>query len=248
MMRVLLAVGLLVGGLLPSPTAGQELDAVDRSILDGRTAEARDLLLEWWDGGWEEADRPERERALWLRGRLTLDPREAASSYRRMVTEYPVGRWTGEALRRLGSLALAAGDTASAARWFTILERDFRGTDSARGTADWLAAEAASIERARNAPPPPSAARTPPARADLGDWTIQLGAFAARGRATSFAEDVRGAGFSPRVVQVEGSDLWRVRIGRFLDDSDARALYDRVRGAGFDAAIVPGADNERAGG
>jgi cell division septation protein DedD len=83
--------------------------------------------------------------------------------------------------------------------------------------------------------------------ASRGDWTVQLGAFAARGRADGFADRLRDAGFEVRVVQVEGSDLWRVRSGRFPDDGDARDLYDRVRAAGFDAAIVPGASTERGG-
>lgn len=228
--------------------SGQTLEDIDRRIVDGRTAEARELLLDWWDAGWDDAPRADRERALWLRGRLTLDPGEAASSFRRMVTEFPVGRWTDGALYRLGSLSAASGDTVSATRWFAILQRDFPRTTPAASAAAWLAGERASFDRVRPAPSSPTPSPPPATSAATGDWTIQLGAFAARGRAIGFAEDVRAAGFSSRVVQLEDSALWRVRVGRFADDDDARALYDRIRDAGFDAAIVPGARQERSGG
>lgn len=266
-----LSVGLALAaapGVTPSAAAlsAQELEGIDRRINDGRTAEARQMLLAWWDGSWSEASRSEREQGLWLRGRLTLDPGEASTSFRRMVTEYPVGRWTDQALYRLGTLASVSGDTLSASRWFTILERDFRRTTAASRARDWLAGAGEAVQRARAMPrPPPQPAPAAEQRSaadsqrsgdtrpsadsrSQGDWTIQLGAFAARGRASTFADDIRDAGFPPRVVQVEGSDLWRVRVGRFPDDADARALYDRIRDAGFDAAIVPGADQELSGG
>lgn len=228
--------------------SGQTLEDVDRRIVDGRTAEARELLLDWWDAGWDDAPRADRERALWIRGRLTLDPGEAASSFRRMVTEFPVGRWTDGALYRLGSLSAASGDTVSATRWFTILQRDFPGTNPAESAAAWVAGERTSFDRVRPASGSPTSSSASTVSAATGDWTIQLGAFAARGRALGFAEDIQAAGFSSRVVRLEDSDLWRVRVGRFADDDDARALYDRIRDAGFDAAIVPGANQERSGG
>jgi len=247
-----LVCGILACAVAAAPSVAQDLDGVERRIVDGRTAEAREVLLAWWDREWDAAGRDARERALWLRGRLTLDPAEAAASYRRMVTEYPVGRFTERALHRLGSLAATVGDTLATGRWFAVLERDFPGSEGAREAAAWLAAHPGAVDRAGERPRPATASRgdasTASASGARGDWTIQLGAFAARSRAEGFAEDIREAGFTARVVRAAGNELWRVRVGRFADDEDARALYDRIRGAGFEAAIVPGADTERSGG
>lgn len=251
----------------PIPLAGQDLARIEVLGMDGRAADARDSLLAWWDAEWDDASRSEREHALWLRGLLTLDPTEASATYRRMVTEYPVGARTGQALYRLGSLAAAVGDSVAAARWFGILERDFPGSGRGEGPgvlrgaarpSDGMRPEAGVGAGAVAARPTPARAGAgadtggapapddpPPA---VGDWTVQLGAFASESTAREIAQQARGAGFEIRVVLVEGSDLWRVRSGRFTEADGARPLLDRMLAAGLEAAIVPGADRERAGG
>ncbi|HKK93028.1 MAG TPA: hypothetical protein VJ925_06315, partial [Longimicrobiales bacterium] len=120
----------LVGvGASVDMAAAQDLDRVAQLGSDGRTADARDSLLAWWDATWDDASRSERERALWLRGVLTLDPVAASATYRRLVVEYPAGAYSEPALSRLGQLSAAVGDTLGASRWFTVLERDYPRSD-----------------------------------------------------------------------------------------------------------------------
>lgn len=242
-MAVCLLAVLAWPGVLPSRVAAQSaLDRIDRLVEDGRVSEARGRLLDWWEGEWDDASRRDREQALWIRGRLTLEPVEASAIYRRMVVEHPVGAFTDRVLARLGTLAAIEGDTLAAHRWYQILQRDFPTSPPAARAERWLDGNDEAVDRARDRGAPPA---RPVVSAARGDWTVQFGAFAGRERAEGFADDLRDAGFEIRVVQVEGSDLWRVRSGRFPDDGDARDLYDRVRAAGFDAAIVPGAGTER---
>ncbi len=237
-------VTILLGiGLLPADAVGQDLSRVERLATEGRTADARDSLLTWWETEWENASRSEREHGLWLRGVLTLDPAAASAMYRRIVVEYPAGAHARGALARLGQLSAAMGDTLAAARWFSVLERDYPGSDEAVTTGTWLPDEPPEQD---DAPPPvsPEAAEVPA----TGNWTVQLGAFSSEVSARQIADEVRAAGFDVRVVLVEGSDLWRIRSGRFVEDDEARPLAARMVEAGFQAAVIPGANDEIGGG
>ncbi|MDT8368242.1 MAG: SPOR domain-containing protein [Longimicrobiales bacterium] len=251
------AAGLIVALVAASAISlsAQELDEVERLVDDGRVTDAREELLAWWEASWSDARRAEREHALWLRGRLTLDPAQASADFRRLIAEHPIGRFTDAALGRLGSLSAVAGDTLAAIRWYDLLDRDFPGSEAAERSRRWrsLNAEAITRARTRRAEDPGSgrsskAEDASPTPEPVGEWTVQLGAFGERRRAENFAEQLRGDGYDVRVVRVEGSDLWRVRSGRFLDDEAARPLYDRMREAGYEGAIVKDADSERSGG
>ncbi len=264
-------------GISADAAAGQSTAAlveVDQLVRDGRVGPARDILLEWWDEEWGAASRSDRERALWLRGRLTLDPSEAASSYRRILTEYPSGAYADQALLRLGYLSAIQGDTVSASRWFTILQRDHPSSPVRLEARAWMTDPAVTAAVARGtstrssapseevvSPPPvvqpaPRQVEVDPPRTEREDlerplsdrYSVQLGAFASEGRAYTLSAQLEQAGFEVRVVQVTGSDLWRVRAGRFADDEASRGLYDRIVAAGFEATVVSDADREESRG
>lgn len=242
---------LLAVGLLPADAAGQELTRVEQLAAEGRTADARDSLLAWWETEWEDASRSEREHGLWLRGVLTLDPAAASGMYRRIVVEYPAGAHARGALARLGQLSAAMGDTLAAARWLSVLERDYPGSAEGVTTATWLSGELPEQDDDAPSPVSPAPSPVPPESDEVratGNWTVQLGAFSSEASARQVADEVRAAGFDVRVVLVEGSDLWRIRSGRFVEDDEARPLAARMVEAGFQAAVIPGANDEIGGG
>lgn len=256
----------LVLSLLPAALAGQTLDRVDQLVRDGRIQEARAALLEWSEAH-PQPDREERQRELWFRGVLTLDPAQAASAYRRLAVEFPGGSFTDLALHRLGTAAALRGDLVSAAGSFETLARDYPGS-SVRGEAvNWLSRNRAAVDSARAARAQDAPTRTPPATGtervpprsdrepqprppttevrDAGAFAAQLGAFTTADRAEVLATRVREAGFEPRIVRVPGSEFFRVRAGRFTVAEEARAFIERLRQAGFDAGLATDADRER---
>lgn len=207
----------------PAGLFGQSLDTVEERMAAGEVAEARGLLLAWWDGPRAEAGREDRQRGHWLRGVLTLDPSQAALDYTRLVVEYPGGPYTDRALHRLAEAARARGDTTEARRHYTILARDYPSSPLRTRARAWLDAHPAD---------------------GGGSFAVQAGAFAERARADELAGRLRQAGFEPRLAIVEGSDLVRVRIGRFADASGATRVHDALVEAGFDAMVVRDAARE----
>lgn len=256
---------LLVLGVGAGTVRGQRqtpLERVQSLASEGRVAQARSALLAWWDSGWSSAGREDRQRALWLRGRLSSDPREAALDFRRLVVEYPGGSFTDRALFRLAQEAFVSGDSVGARQRVADLASDYPGSSERQRAEKWL--------RTVGAPPPPlpaavadsvraadslravaarkkaeaerrAAAR---ARAARGRYTVQLGAFGDVARARVLAERARKAGLDVRIVRVRGSRFIRVRTGRFDSSSSARNLLKRVGKLGFQALVVHDAREE----
>lgn len=136
---LLLAAGI---GVVPGPggaAAAQEaLDAVESLAATGRTGEARQRLVSWWEDAADAASRLEIQRALWLRGRLSTDDRDAERAYQRLVVEYPGGEYTARALFRLGQLSHARGDLPGAAERFQTVVRDHAETPQRLEALRWL--------------------------------------------------------------------------------------------------------------
>ena len=249
--------GVVLAALLSAAAAGglraQEvrLDDVDGLAAQGRTEEARDLLVRWWSGPRTGASRQDLQRGLWLRARLTVDPAEAELDFRRLLVEYPGGPWSDRALLRLAQAAHARGDGERAQALVAELARDYPSTSARRDAEAWIASagpapdppSTATASGPDAAPPASSVAPAPASRA--GGFAVQLGAFSSEGRARTLADRLAAAGYEPRLVRVDGSDLVRVRVGRFASSSRADALAASLRGAGFTAMAVADADLER---
>jgi hypothetical protein len=214
---------LVVLGAGPGPAAAQVLDRVETLIADGDVVQAREQLLAWWDGPRAGAAREEVQRGLWLRGLLNLDPSQATLDYTRLTVEYPGGPFTDRALHRLAGVARARGDLAEARRHYAVLARDYPSSPLRLEARAWLDAHPAD---------------------GGGSFAVQAGAFSDRSRADDLAARLREAGFEPRLVVVEGSDLVRVRLGRFMDAAGATRVHDALVGAGFEAMVVGDAGRE----
>jgi cell division septation protein DedD len=221
---------LLVAGW-PSDVASQDLGRIEALGADGRTSAARDSLLAWWDVEWSSASRGDRERALWLRGLLTLDPVEASASYRRMVIEYPGGAFTGRALHRLGNLAAAVGDTVAAGQWFGMLARDFSGSSLGGEAEAWLAGDRSAVVGAvPSAPAAPEVAAAPtmPTAPDPDSVPDT--------RSRQLPED------DPPTVEMPPESPpetpWTVQLGAFQSEATAREIAGEAGAAGFEVRVV----------
>lgn len=148
-----LTLALMLG---PAPSSAQQEQAGPAVTLDqiedltrlGRTEDARDALLRWWDASYADASRKDVQHALWLRGRLTVDPAQADLDFRRLVVEYPGGQYSDQALMRLAQSAFMAGDSAKAAETVARLEREYPGSPVGREARAWL--------KSAGHPPPPA--------------------------------------------------------------------------------------------
>jgi cell division septation protein DedD len=252
-----------------SGAASQTLDQVDRHLREGRLQDARTALLAW-EAENPGPDRGDRQRGLWLRGLLTLDPDEASSSYAQLLVEYPGGPFTDRALLRLALAADLRGDSDEAAIHYAQLARD-HPTSPLRVRAErWLrdhpdASEEAAVRATAYGGPettawsegsgdPRPAADSVRGRRGEGDppsaagYTVQLGAFSERRWADDLASRAQAAGFETRIVRLQEDALVRVRIGLFETRAEAIAARDRVHAAGFDASLAADIRREREAG
>lgn len=263
MPRAAAAAGLL-WALSSAPALAQEappatLDRIEEWTREGRTGEARGALLGWWTETYPDASRRDVQQALWLRGRLTVDPAQAAIDYRRLVVEFPGGPYSDLALFRLAQGAFAAGDSAAAAAHVGRLVREYPSSPVLREAETWLAGAGspplatapdrpgAGEEEPGGADADPSGGREAPPR-EASPYAVQLGAFAEPARAEALRARVAGAGFDARLARLPGSDLVRVRVGALVAEDDARTILRRLQELGFTAALVKDAHlEERAG-
>ena len=253
---LILAVGVAV------PMGAQEsLDIVDSLAAAGRADEARTALEAWWDNERVPSGRLDRQRGLWLRAILTVDPRMAGLDFQRLVLEYPGGSHSDEALLRLGLISAAAEDLPRAAGYFRTLVTDYPRSPQRRRAQEWLTQNFVAVEEAELAeaesresesrepefpepefPEPesrePEVGASEPAEAVAARYAVQVGAFESEERARSLLASVNASGFRARLVHVTGSTLVHVRIGAFLDRAGAAELIDRVRRRGHEATIA----------
>lgn len=231
------------------PVGAQEsLELVDSLALAGRADEARTALDSWWEGQRVQSSRRERQRGLWLRGVLTVDPRMAGLDFQRLVLEYPGGSYSDEAMLRLGLISAAGEDLPRAATYFRTLVTDYPRSPQRRLAQEWLAEHVMAVDEAEAAV---AEAREPEAdssdRAETASYrySVQVGAFESEERARSLLASINASGFQARIVRVTGSDLVRVRIGTFLSRAGAVELMGRVTGRGHEATLAVDVAEER---
>jgi len=246
------------------------LEDVEELARLGRTEEARVGLLAWWEASRPDASRRDVQRALWLRGTLTVDPAQAASDFRRLVIEYPGGPFSDYALLRLAQAAHASGDGDAARMYVGTITRDYPASPVVREAETWLAGAGPApdpplvdvdpvqprpmAEQPPVQPDPTTAVVSPteptqtdpmPAAVQDGPrFSVQLGAFANDDRARALYQRAVGEGLEPRMVRVEGTRLLHVRVGLFDSAALAGELLRRVGGMGFVAALVRDANTE----
>ena len=249
-------IGLLVLAMLflvPFPGGAQAdaitLPEIEELAQNGRSDEARAALLGWWEESRVLASREERQFALWLRGRLTVDPSQAVRDFQRLVVEYPAGPFTARALYRLAQEAYERGAMADFERHMASLSRDYPGSSVLAEAEAW-------ISRARGTAAPPLVTRSATSElpvedqgdsvtvSDTAPYSVQLGAFSNEGRAAALFDLARAADLNVRLVRMPQSNLIHVRAGRFETSMEATEFSRRVSGLGFTSAVVRDAQDE----
>jgi len=253
MIRVVGLALVLVFLLSPRATAQEaaSLPRVEDLIAQGRILQAREVLEDWWAERGPDVSRSERQRSLWLRARLTVDPSLAELDLRRLVLEFQGGDYSDDALLRLAESAESRGDLPEALGHYSALIRGYPGSPFVPLARVWIGAHGGEVEAQQAKAPDqeavPGAGRAgegSPVPEALGSFAVQVGAFRSMENAQSLAERLRGAGFQPRVVRLAGDDLTRVRVGRFQLRDEAEKLQRTLIGSGFDANIVTDAQSE----
>lgn len=253
-MRRVQLIALCLGALVvlgPTSTQGQEfvtpgvsdgvlvLNRTQARMDEGRIREARLELMQWWDlHGASGVNGPDGElqRALWLRGLLTVDPRIAAVDFRRLAIEFPQGPYTGQARLRLAQSAHAQGDRDGAKELYVALERDFPNTGLRLAARAWLDRYAPGTIREREARPASVPADTVTMPASV--VAVELGSFRDLRVARELLARAVSAGLATRVAQMtDGSHS--VRMGRYRTPHDAAEARTRARALGFPARLVP---------
>lgn len=247
---VLTLLGAAGVGAVPGPggtaAAQVELDVVDSLAAAGRTDEARERLVGWWEGAADGAARHEIQRALWLRGRLTTDGGDAERAYQRLVVEFPGGPYSARALLRLGQLAHARGELPGAAERFRTVVRDYADTPQRLEALRWLERHGGRAEEmaalAPSTPPREERGARPeePAAQRGGEPGATAGGEA--GPPPSSAAEPSPPP-EPGVSRVETA-TFAVQIGAFSREEGARALAARAEEQGLAARLVrvPGSE------
>jgi cell division septation protein DedD len=109
----------------------------ERMVREGR-GEAGRALVDTLLAGTPPGS-PQHGQALYWRASLAGDAAEAERGYRRVIVEYPVSRWSGDALLNLAQLELARGDQEQALVHLHRFEREHPRHESRARASFWLA-------------------------------------------------------------------------------------------------------------
>ena len=248
-MTRILAVAFILLVHVGRPASAQEgtsLGEVEALMAEGRIMEARETLENWWTTRLTTASRMDRQRGIWLRGKLTVDPSLAELDFRRLVLEFPGGPYSDDALFRLGLSAELRGDLRETSGFLESLIREYPSSPRVPEAELWLRTHAGEV----SALPPPTSRpgadprAVPSTQEERGEFSVQLGAFRSLEGARALAEQLREAGYQARLVRTPGNDLARVRVGRFPFREGAEALARDLEGQGFDVTLVTDAGSE----
>ena len=222
----------------PDLVAGQQgLDSVDALASVGRTEEARGALDTWWGSERSQSSRRDRQRGLWLRALLTVDPEMATLDYQRLVVGYPGGPYSDQALMRLAMIAGSRGDLLVATGYYRSLLQDYpRSSDRVRAR-QWLSEHSEEIEAAEA-----QAAVEEQAAADAlvaEEDTYSRVDSEAEAQVTETPSEVEEQD-SPARSAAPAEEVGRhaVQLGAFSTEERAERLAGTLAAAGFETRVV----------
>jgi cell division septation protein DedD len=131
--------------LVAGAAAGHAQDSLDRVqdlINTGRFTEARNTLEQWersFNDPRSGAAAGDRARALYLRGVLSSEPKDAEDAFVGVVLSYPSSAVAPAALLRLGQGLLAGGEARRAVAYLERLRSDYPGSRERETGWLWLA-------------------------------------------------------------------------------------------------------------
>jgi hypothetical protein len=139
-----LLVAAATGAATAAPAHAQDtaLDRVQHLINTGRFTEAGNTLTQWersFTDPRSSATSADRARALYLRGVLSTDPKEAEDAFVGVVLSYPSAPAASAALLRLGQGLLTTGEPRRAVAYLERLRSDYPGARERETGFLWLA-------------------------------------------------------------------------------------------------------------
>jgi hypothetical protein len=139
-----LLVAAATGAATVAPAHAQDtaLDRVQHLINTGRFTEAGNTLTQWersFTDPRSSATSADRARALYLRGVLSTDPKEAEDAFVGVVLSYPSAPAASAALLRLGQGLLTTGEPRRAVAYLERLRSDYPGARERETGFLWLA-------------------------------------------------------------------------------------------------------------
>ena len=222
---------------------------IDSIASKGDIERARSILEGWWETDLQDANRHDRQYALWLRGLLTVDPELASLDFRRLAVSFPGGPYSDDALSRLGLISVANDDLLEASAYFRAILLDYPISPERKIAEEWLNSNQSALEVLELARIPEIQEQVQAIQKNTkslgqassgspGRYAIQVGAFSNSQRARDLAKELASKGFEVRVVGIKGTALSRVRIGRFKERERASTLLHDLREIGQVATLV----------
>lgn len=243
--RAAILLGLVAWACAPGAAAQDaDLQRVDSLTDQGRVTLAREALQGWWDREWDGAERQARQRALWLRGKLTVDPSQARRDYQRLVLEYPGGPYAAQALLRLGRAAEARGRLVEAAGHFDQLIRDYPNSPHRLEARRWRDEHGAAVTRAvregaAGGEDVAEAAAAVPSDEDVPDEDAAAEDTRERSAREEAGAEEAGSGEPAPESRTEAeARTLAVQLGAFGAPDRARALARRARARGLEIRLV----------
>jgi cell division septation protein DedD len=133
---------LVLLGAAPASAQDATLDRVQNLVATGRFTEARNTLDQWeqrYADPRSNASAADRARAMYLRGTLSTDAKQAEDAFVGVVLSYPSSAVAPDALLRLGQGLLTAGEPRRAVAYLERLQSDYPGTPQRETGWVWLA-------------------------------------------------------------------------------------------------------------
>jgi hypothetical protein len=231
--------------LAPAAAHAQDgaLDRVQNLIATGRFTEALNTLEQWERTSGDprsSASPAERARALFLRGTLSSDAKEAEDAFLSVVLSYPSSDVAPESLLRLGQALLTGGDARRAVAYLERLRNDYPGAPQRQTGMLWLARAQLAAGAAANAC---AVAREGAAAATSANLRtlieIERDRACAPGAAAANAppRSQPAPGATPARTPATAGDF-AVQTGAYREQGSARTIAEQMRAKGFDVRVV----------
>lgn len=231
------------------------LDRIQNLTASGRFTEASNTLAQWeasYADPRSSATSADRARALFLRGVLSADAKEAEDAFVGVVLSYPSSASAPEALLRLGQGMLTAGEPRRAMGYLERLRSDYPGSPQREAGLLWLAR--AQLATGSAAAACSTAADAAAASASINMRTLlelerdRACAAGAQASASPFSAAPRplpppaaGAAAArnpnPGAAAAPAGD-YAVQTGAYREISSAQNIASQMRTRGFDVRVV----------
>jgi hypothetical protein len=239
--------------LTPGSVRAQDatLDRIHNLIAAGRFTEASNTLEQWERSHSDprsSATPADRARALFLRGTLSDDPKDAEEAFVGVVLSYPSSFVAPEALLRLGQSLVTTGEARRAVAYLERLRTDYPGSPHRETGWLWLAraqfAAGSANDACATARTGLDATTSPNLRVLIElerDRACAPGAQSAAARASqqatrAAAPTEAAATQSSRAAAPAGE--FAVQTGAYRERSSAQNIADQMRARGFDVRVV----------